>query len=76
MSKFTNILEGSNKLLASHELLKVNKLTSFISFILKEIYEYANLKATDGISVTLLRKMKIKSEHYIRKIEVLKEASV
>ena len=72
MNDFTNILDNTNKLLSPHDLLKINKPISFLSFILKEIYEYANLKAYDGNSVTIIRKMKIKSEKYIEKIESLK----
>ena len=72
INEFTNILDNTHKLLSSHDLFLINKPISFMSFILKEIYEYANLKAYDGSSVTILRKIKIKSEQYLMKIQSLK----
>ena len=73
MNKFTSILEDKPKLLSSHELLKISKPISYLSFIMKEIYDYENLKTADGISVSILRKIKIKNEQYAVRIENLKK---
>lgn len=73
LEKFGTILSQNPKLLCAHELVKISKPASFLSFIIKEIYDYANIKAQDGVSVSVLRKMKIKSEQYSAKIKELRE---
>lgn len=74
IEKFTSILNQYPKLLSSHELLKISKPLSFLTFILKEIYDYANFKAFDGTSVMILRKLKMKLDHYKLKIQELKQS--
>jgi hypothetical protein len=41
---------------------------------MKEIYDYANSKADDGTSVMILRKLKLKLDHYKLKIQELKQS--
>lgn len=36
-------------------MIKSNKTISYVTFILKEIYEYANIMTEDGVSILTLR---------------------
>ena len=71
INKFSSILQKCPKLLSSHELLKISKTISFLSFIVKEIYDYANRKTEDGMKVSILRRIKIKTELYKEKVKNL-----
>ena len=56
------------KILNSPDLLKLNKSVSFMSFLIKEIYDYSVLRSTDG---TLLVKVRTLIAEYNRKKERL-----
>ena len=41
-------IEANPKLLLANEMIKINKSVSYMAFILKEMYDFANLKTQDG----------------------------
>jgi hypothetical protein len=46
------------KVLSSSEYIKVNRVVSYVTFILKEIYEYATAKTSDEVYVSQLKLIK------------------
>ena len=53
--RLVKILADYPKLLNSSELLKLSRSVSYMTFILKEVFDYLNLKASDGTHVYLIR---------------------
>lgn len=52
------MIKDHPKLLSSPDLLKLNRCVSYMTFIIKEIYDYYSLKTSDGTLVFKLRKAK------------------
>ena len=67
------MVDGNPKLLVSSELLKLNKVVSYASFILKEIYEFQTSKSPDGEYLYLIRDVKKNYTEILQKIEELKK---
>jgi len=58
------------KIISSPDLLKLNKCVSFMTFIIKEIYEYVNSKFSDG---TLVLKIRLQIAEYNSKKEKIEK---
>lgn len=56
------IVSENPKILISSDILKISKCANFFSFILKEIIDFASLKADDGVLVSNIRKVYMKYE--------------
>lgn len=54
-TKIKCILMIYPKLLISSDLMKINRSISYISFFLKDIFEYADSKGPDNTNLTLVR---------------------
>ena len=67
------IIEENQKLLVSSELLKLNKVVSYTTFILKEIYEYQTAKLPDGEYIYMIRDERRNQVELLQKIEELKK---
>ena len=68
-----NLFETFPKLLNSSELLKLNKVVSYASFILKEIYEFQTTKTSEGEYLYIIKDIKKKNDDLQLKIEDLKK---
>ena len=54
--------EENPKLLNPNDLLKLNKCVSYMAFMLKELYDFATLKTTEGIYLYQIKDLKINYE--------------
>jgi len=70
--KLTKILADNPKLLNSSELLKINRCVSYMTFMVKEILDYASQKTSDGTYVVAIRDAKLRLNKLIEKVEKLK----
>ena len=50
-----NIVKVFPKIFLSQDLMKINRAIAYLSFTIKEIFEYANAKGPDDICLTLIR---------------------
>jgi hypothetical protein len=53
--KLLQIFQKNPNVLASHYLIKQNRSVSYMTFFLKEIFDYFSLKTSDGMLVYKLR---------------------
>lgn len=53
--KLYSIIEHNPNVLSSHYLIKLNRCVSYMTFFLKEIFDYNSMKTTDGMLVYKLR---------------------
>jgi hypothetical protein len=53
--KLLDIIQTNPNVLASHYLIKQNRSVSYMTFFLKEIFDYFSLKTSDGMLVYKLR---------------------
>jgi len=67
------LVEENQKLLVSSELLKLNKVVSYTSFILKEIYEYQTAKFPDGEYIYIIKEEKKNQKILLQRIQELKK---
>jgi hypothetical protein len=65
-----NIVEKNMFIFNSSYVLKINKAASFLTFILKEIYDYLNLKLKDGTLLICMRKQKHESKKSKEKMNI------
>jgi len=56
------LLKEFPKLLVSTDLMKVNRSISYMSFFLKDIFDYADAKGPDSTSLTVVRNAPIELE--------------
>ena len=68
----TTLIKNNPKILSSPELLKLNRCISYMSFIIKEIYDYMLMKSSDGKLIFHLRNLKINIQHKMEINEKLK----
>lgn len=54
-SKLLEIIQNNPNVLASHFLMKQNRSVSYMTFFLKEIFDYFSLKTSDGMLVYKIR---------------------
>lgn len=69
-----NIVENNKNILNSSYVLKINRVASYFTFILKEIYDYVNLTTGNGVLVQTLKRYKnelLKSREKLNKITKL-----
>lgn len=55
LKKITNFIKEYPKILISSELLKINRCVSYMTFMVKEILEYALPKTAEGELVASIR---------------------
>jgi hypothetical protein len=55
LKKVIELVKKCPKIISSSDFLKINRSMSYLTFILKEIYEYATTKSIDGVYVSQLR---------------------
>lgn len=72
--KLIKLLSDNPKLLNSSELLKLSRSVSYMTFILKDIFDFVNMKTPDGTLVYLVRTSRKTQNDLIGKIENLKKA--
>jgi hypothetical protein len=53
--KMNSIVQQNPNVLSSHHLIRLNRCVSYMTFFLKEIYDYNSMKTTDGMLVYKLR---------------------
>ncbi len=56
--KLLDIIQTNPNVLASHFLIKQNRSVSYMTFFLKEIFDYFSLKTSDGMLVYKLRNIR------------------
>jgi len=56
--KMRDILKANPSLLIAKDLMKINRCMSYMSFVLKDIFEYADAKGPDGTNLTVVRNAK------------------
>jgi hypothetical protein len=71
LDKIISLVKCCPKILSSSDCLKINRSVSYITFILREIYEYATAKTVDGVYVIQLRKAKNEINEMNTKIDYL-----
>lgn len=65
-------MQNNKNIFNSTFILKISRPASYITFILKEIYDYLNLKAEDGTPIISLKRIKnemIKIKEKVYKIK-------
>jgi len=67
-----DFINKNPKLITPFEFNKINKICSFISIFLKEIYEFTCMKTSEGISLTKIRKTYLKYNELKGKIQKMK----
>jgi hypothetical protein len=70
-SKLIKIIENNKNILVSSNIIKINKTMSYVTFIMKEIYDYVNMKTSDGTLIMNLKKQKLELEKLKEKINKL-----
>jgi hypothetical protein len=68
-NQLNSLIKNNPKILSSPDLLKINRCVSYMTFILKETFEYFNLKAQDGVLIFTLRNEKNKIQKLKDKVE-------
>lgn len=53
--KMCTLIKENPKLYISNDLMKLNKAIAYLSFFLKDVFEYANSKGPDGTNITFVR---------------------
>jgi hypothetical protein len=66
------IIYDNPKVIQPTEVLKFNKTTSFLSFVIKEIVEFAVMRTEDGAYIYLLRRFYQKYRQLLEKQQKLK----
>ena len=67
------IINEFPKVIQPTEIVKMNKTVSFVSFVIKEIVEFAVMKTNDGAYISLLRRFYQKYKHLLEKQQKLKD---
>jgi hypothetical protein len=65
------MIQNNPKLLSSSDLMKINRCVSYITFILKEIYDFTTAKLTDETPVYKMRKLSNKINDIKSKINLM-----
>jgi hypothetical protein len=65
------IVNSNPKVLSSQDLLKQNRCVSYMTFFLKEIYDYMSLKTNDGVPIYNLRRVNNRIIQMSERIEYL-----
>jgi len=52
--------------------MKINKTISYVTFVLKELYEYYQMKTENGIFIISIRDQKSRYEQNVQKLEKLR----
>ena len=68
-AQIDNIIKSNPKALSSPDLLKLNRCVSYMTFILKEAYDFYALKSPDGVSAIKLRQIKKEVDQLKDKVE-------
>jgi hypothetical protein len=73
--RFNIIIENNENLLNSNYFLKINKAISFISFILREIHCYLNIRLNDNVmlnDINLIKKeiLRLKEKNKLIKLKL------
>ena len=63
-----DIIRSNPKVLSSPDFIKINRCVSYMTFIIKEAWEYYSLRASDGTMIYNLRKINIERTHLKEKI--------
>lgn len=53
--KMNSIVQQNPNVLSSHYLIRLNRCVSYMTFFLKEIYDFNSMKTMDGMLVYKLR---------------------
>jgi hypothetical protein len=72
LKKIIELVKKCPKIISSSDILKINRTLSYVTFVLKEIYEYATTKTVDGIYVSQLRLLKNEINGLNRKLDYYK----
>jgi len=62
------------KLLSPNDLLKINKCVSYMAFMMKEIYDYATVRMTDGTHLYEIKEKKSHSTELKEKLANLRKS--
>jgi hypothetical protein len=53
----SDIIKNNPKVLSSPDFIKLNRCVSYMTFIIKEAWEYFSQKTSDGVMIFNLRKI-------------------
>ena len=67
------LFKDNPKIIVSPDLLKLNKCVSFMTFIIKEIYDYTILKSSDGALLVKIRSQISEYQMNKEKLEKIKK---
>jgi hypothetical protein len=67
----SNIIKNNPKILSSPDLLKINRSMSYMTFILREIYDYYSQKTPDGVHLFTIRNFKNEIQSLSEKLNKL-----
>ena len=70
-TKINEIFSQNPKILKSHEIAKINRPVSYITFFFQEVKDYINLKTLDGVFIFELRNAKKEKEELEEKLKEL-----
>ena len=73
LSDLIKFVEANSYILSSKDLLDSNRSISYISFSLKEIYEYLTMKLSDGVFAFNVRNTNIMNKKYTELLEKLEK---
>ena len=72
-NKLIQIYSYNPRVLNSSDFLKINRSVSYMTFIIKELFDYYTAKTTDGIPLYKLKKIVKKMEELKEKVNILKK---
>ena len=72
LNRFNTIIENNKKILNPSYFLKKNKALSYVSFILKEIYEYLNIRISGNVLLNDVNLMKKEIQRMREKNKLIK----
>jgi len=68
-NSLTTLCQSNPKILNSSDFLKLNRSVSYMTFIVKELFDYCTAKTSDGVPIFKLKEAKMKMDEIKNKIE-------
>ena len=72
-TKMSNIIETNSKILTSMHMARLNRPISYLTFFVKEAYDYVKLQTSDGVYYYELRNKSEKLSTLKERVDVLKK---
>jgi hypothetical protein len=70
-NQLNEIIRANPKVLSSPDFIKLNRCVSYMTFIIKEAWEFYSLRAPDGVMIYNLRKANSERSKLKEKIQIM-----